>query len=669
MSLLRNPQRSSTITTVPLVALIVGLVCAGVPVFDRITPWAIALFFVACGARLWMNRPGGRLPSLPLKVLLFALSVGGIALTYGTALGVEPGLSILLLLVSLKLLETNTVRDFQVMCLLGYFLALCDLFFSQSLTLWLYVSAVFVLITAALIRFHRGAGPASLRRGTRTVGWLMIQALPLVLILFLFVPRSRQQFLLQFSQPLLGSSGMSDRLSPGSIASLVLNQDVVFRADFPDGNVPSMSQMYWRAGVLWHGDGLTWNRGPQMTPERRVGQLAGPLIRQRIILQPHGARWLYALDRPAASEARDARFMAGGYLQSSGPVLKRMQYDVFSRPENREVVLPADQRTETLRQPTHASPRVLALVRGWRTAHPTDRALVEAALQHFRTERFVYTFEPGTYESADPLGDFLFERRAGFCEHYAAAYATLMRLAGIPSRVVIGYHGGEYNALGKYVIVRQSDAHAWCEVWIKGEGWLRIDPTDVIAPDRLTSGLESFLQTRSAANQPANQTSSAVTGWRDLQRDARLAWDNLNHQWDLRVLGFDEENQRTFLTSFGLGDFKWVDVLVWMVIPSAMVLGLVGLWLRRPGRSPGDPVVHAYARFCQRLAAAGLPREPAEGPHHFGERAAAHFPAAAAQIRAIIALYTALRYSSEPPSPTLLRRALRTLPRRLRSAS
>jgi transglutaminase-like putative cysteine protease len=495
----------------------------------------------------------------------------------------------------------------------------------------------------------------------------MIQALPLVLILFVFLPRSRQQFLMQFSQPLLGSSGMSDRLSPGSIASLALNQEVVFRADFPDGNVPSMSQMYWRAGILWHGDGLTWTRGPQMTPERRVGQLTGPLVRQRIILQPHGLRWLYALDRPAAVEARGAHFEAGGILQSNRPVLKRMQYDVFSRPENREVILPADQRVETLRLPAHTSPDVVALVRGWRTAHPADRALVEAALQYFRTERFVYTLEPGTYESADPLRDFLFERRAGFCEHYAAAYATLMRLAGIPSRVVIGYHGGEYNSLGKYVMVRQSDAHAWCEVWIKGEGWLRVDPTDVIAPDRLTSGLDTFLQTRAGANQPANQSSSAVTGWRDLQREARLAWDNLNHQWDLRVLGFDEENQRTFLASFGFGDFKWIDFLVWMVTPSALILGLVGLWLRRPGRSPSDPIVRTYARFCQRLASAGLPREPAEGPHHYGERAATHFPAAAAQIRAIIALYTALRYSPTPPAPALLRRALRALPRRLRT--
>jgi transglutaminase-like putative cysteine protease len=458
---------------------------------------------------------------------------------------------------------------------------------------------------------------------------------------------------------------MSDTLSPGSISNLVLNQDVVFRADFPDGNVPSMPQMYWRAGILWRGDGLTWVRGPQLTPEKRFGQLAGPLVRQRIILQPHGARWLYALDRPAAIELRGAHFEAGGFVQSNRPVLKRLQYDVFSRPENREFVLPADQRVETLRLPSHVSPRALALVRDWRAAYPTDRALVDAALQHFRTERFVYTLQPGAYEGPNALDEFLFERRAGFCEHYAAAFATLMRFANIPSRVVIGYHGGEYNTLGKYIIVRQSDAHAWCEVWIKGEGWVRVDATDVIAPDRLTSGLETFLQTRSGANQPGNQVSSAVTGWREVLREGRLAWDNLNHQWDLRVLGFDEENQRTFLASFGFGTFQWVDFVLWMAIPGTVILAVVGFWQRRPGRSPHDPVVQLYERFCQRLATAGLPREPSEGPSRYGERAAARFPAVAPQIRAIIELYTALRYAPTPPSPTLLRRALRALPHRL----
>ena len=659
MKLFHRPV--SAIATAPLVAIGLGLVLAAAPLFGRMAAWVVALFFAACGARLLMNRRGARLPALPLKVVLFGAGAGGIALTYGTALGIEPGLSILLLLVALKLLETNTVRDFQVVALLGYFLALCDLFFTQSFTVWLYVAAVFALLTAALVHFHRGKNAGGFRAAARRSGVLLLQALPIIVLLFLFFPRTRQQFAMQFSQSLLGTGGMSDSLSPGSIASLALGRALVFRAEFPHGHVPSMSVMYWRAGVLWHGDGLTWVRGATLDPEPRAGQLGGAGVRQLIIVEPHGAHWLYALDRPA-SGVRGGRLEPGGFLQSERPVLKQMQYEVISRPENRETTLPDEQREAALGPPSRTSPHIQALVNVWRAAHPDDRELVAAALHYFRNERFTYTLDPGTYPDANALDEFLFERRAGFCEHYAAAFATLMRVAGIPSRVVLGYHGGEYNALGKYVIVRQSDAHAWCEVWLKGEGWERVDPTEMIAPDRLSSGLDSFLETRAAADPNAAQPSAAATGWRELRRELRLAWDNVNYQWDLRILGFDEDHQRSALATLGFGGFGWVEKSLWVAIVLALLLGSIGLWQRRPGHPPLDEAGRAYARFCRALAAAGLPREPCEGPHRFGERAAARFAAHAAAIREITALYARLRYAPTAPPAAELIRAVRGLP-------
>ena len=657
MNLFHRP--ASAIATGPLVAVEAALALAAAPLFGRMAPWVVALFFAACGARLLMNWRDVRLPSLPLKVVLFGAGAGGIALTYGTALGIEPGLSVILLLVALKLLETNTVRDFQVIALLGFFLALCDLFFTQSFGMWLYVAVIVALLTSALVHFHRGRNAGPFRRAARRSGVLLLQALPIIVLLFIFFPRSQQQFVMQFSQPLTGSGGMSDSLSPGSIASLALGREPVFHASFPDGNMPSMSAMYWRAGVLWRGDGLTWWRGQRMDP--KSVPLGGAAVRQRIIVQPHGAHWLYALDRPVGG-VRGARPEAGGILASERPVMKAMQYEVFSRPENRETALPAVQRHAATGRPSRISPHVQTLVNVWRAAHPDDRGLVDAALHHFRNERFTYTLEPGTYTSADPLDEFLFERRAGFCEHYAAAFASLMRIAGIPSRVVIGYHGGEYNALGKYVIVRQSDAHAWCEVWIRGEGWERVDPTEMIAPDRLSSGLDSFLETRAAAAPNAARPSAAATGWRELRREIRLAWDNVNYQWDLRILGFDEDTQRAALATLGFGSFGWVEMGVWIVIVIALILGSIGLWQRRPGRPPLDEAGRAYARFCHALAAAGLPREPSEGPHRFGERAAARFTAHAAAIREIAALYARLRYAPDAPPAAEFIRAVRGLP-------
>jgi transglutaminase-like putative cysteine protease len=663
---MNRPDRSRAnggISTTPLAGVIAGLVLAVLPLVPKAAGWVLALFAVMCGVRLFLNRPGTRLPSLPVKIILFALGIGGVVLTYGTVLGIEPGLDILLVLVSLKLLEANSGRDFQVLTLIGFFLVLCGLFFSQDLLLWLYLAAVVTLLTATLIRFHRGAGPASYRRSTTLALVLFAQALPVVALLFLFFPRVYGGFRFQFSQSLLNTTGMSDRLSPGSVSSLALNDQIVFRAYFPDSATPLMSAMYWRGTVLWRGDGLNWIQGPQLSQERRLGQLGGPGIRQRISLQPHGARWLFALDRPA-NEVRGASYQPGGCLQSRRTIVSQFHYEVVSRPENREATLPADQRVETLRPPAHISPRVQTLVNGWKRDHSDPRELVESALRYFRREHFTYTLEPGTYNDATALDDFLFERRRGFCEHYAAAFATLMRLCGIPSRIVIGYHGGEFNALGRYVIVRQADAHAWCEVWMKDAGWQRVDPTDVIAPERISSGLTSFLESRAAqANPNAGQSSTAATGWRELQRDFRLAWDNINYQWDLRVLNFDEDTQRNFLFSLGLGTASWPEIAVWVAVVIALILAVIGLWMRRPGQGARDEITRGYARFHRVLKRAGLPREPWEGPQHFGERAAAHFAPHAATIREITKLYIALRYGAEDPAPRAFLQAVRRLPR------
>jgi protein-glutamine gamma-glutamyltransferase len=655
VSIFRGPH--STIATPPLAALVLGLVLAAAPLFGRVAGWAFALFCAAGAARLLMNRPGARLPSLAGKVLLFGIGFGGILLTYGAFVGIEPGLSGLLLLVSLKLLETNTVRDFQVIALLGFFMALCALFFAQNLALWLYVLTVFVLLTAALVHFHRGPGARRPGRSLRLGAALLLQALPIVALLFAFFPRGSQQSVV-FMQPAATGGGMSDQLSPGSVASLALGSEVVFRAEFPDGNAPSMSAMYWRGGVLWQGNGLNWQRGRSLSVEDSA--LRGATIRQRIILEPHGGLGLFALDRPA-TEIRGAFLDAGGFLQTQRPVLKQVPYEVISRPDNRETELPPDHLRETLRQPQVISPQIRALVAGWRSAHSQDRDLADAALRYFRSERFTYSLAPGTYNGPGALDEFLFRRRTGFCEHYAAAFATLMRVAGIPSRVVLGYHGGEFNARGRYVIVRQSDAHAWCEVWIKGEGWLRLDPTDVIAPDRLSSGLTSYLENRAAST--AGNTSSAAAGWREVRRDLRLVWDNLSYQWDLHVLSFDGDGQKTFLATIGLGDFRWVEMTLTQIVGAAVLLGALGLWQRRPRRAPADAVSRAYARFCAALATAGVPREPWEGPLQFGERAAAHCAPHATAIREIATLYARLRYGAAPPSPAAFLRAVRALPR------
>ena len=662
MSLFRKSRYASDIATVPLVGLILALALAILPLADRVTGWVLAAFAVICVVRLALNRPGARLPSTPFKIILFAAGIGGVALTYGSVIGIQPGFSILTVLICLKLIEAHGSRDFHVLALLGFFLVLCDLFFSQDLVRWLYVAAILVLLLATIVRFHRGAGTRSSPRAIGLAFTLLAQALPLAALLFVFFPRVYGGFRFQFSQSLLYTGGMSDELSPGSVSSMAMNDEIAFRVDFPDGNMPPISAMYWRGGVLWRCDGLKWRLEPSLSHDRRPGQLTGPGVRQRISLQPHGARWLFALDRPV-SEVRGATYLPGSVLHSMQVITSRFRYEIVSKPDNHELTLRNDQRAAALQLPVHIAPRVRALVDSWKAESADPRQIIESARRFFRHGNFVYTLQPGAYSEAHGLEEFLFDRQQGFCEHYAATFATLMRIAGIPSRIVIGYHGGEFNSLGQYVIVRQSESHAWCEVWLKDTGWVRVDPTNLIAPDSLSSSLASYLETHAAQTNPGSaQLSLTATGWRAILHDMQLVWDSINYQWDLRVLNFDEEAQHNFLFALGLNTISRAEIFVWIFVAVAVFVAALSFWLRRP-RGKTDRIVRGYDRFCAALANAGLPREPWEGPQHFGARAARRFPEQAALIERISTLYTELRYSPGPPVPQSFLKAVRRLPR------
>ena len=651
-------RKPGAVEMAPLALACTGLALAGVPLASRVAGWVNALLAVAIVVRLVLNRRAQRLPSLPTKLLLLASGALGVAATFGSIVGVGAGLSILLLLVSLKLLETETVRDFQVLTVLGYFLALCDLFFSQDLLAWLYVALVLTVLTAGLVRFHRRAGACGLGEAGRTACTLLLQALPVAALLFLFTPRAYLGIPFRFASSLLGTQGMTDRLAPGDLASLVLNDAVAFRAGFPDGTLPAPADMYWRGPVLWRGEGFKWGQGARLSLEALRGRLAGAAIRQRISMAPSGGRFLFALDRPESASA-NAVFQFGGWLKSERPIQNTLQYEAVSRTENREAVLALDHRDAALELAAPPSPEVRALAAAWRAGAANERAVVANALRYFRTEPFTYTLEPGTY-GADGLEEFLFRRRAGFCEHYAAAFATVMRVAGVPSRIVVGYRGGEF-APGDYAIVRQNCAHSWCEVWIAGSGWLRVDPTEAIAPERVSQSLAPHLQTR-GAQAAAGGGAQAAWRWSDIPRQLGLVWDSVNYHWDLHVLNFDEDRQRSFFAWAGLGRFRWIEILGWSALAATALLALVALWLRRPARFRTDAVTRGYERFCKRLAAAGVAREPWEGAMGFSERAARAFPEHAAALQRIGALYAALRYARTPGPVAEFAAAVRGMP-------
>jgi hypothetical protein len=306
-----------------------------------------------------------------------------------------------------------------------------------------------------------------------------------------------------------------------------------------------------------------------------------------------------------------------------------------------------------------------ALADRWRAGTTGPIGIVENALRHFRREAFVYTLTPPALGS-NPTDAFLFETRAGFCEHYASAFTLLMRIAGIPSRVVTGYLGGEYNELGDYLIVHQADAHAWSEVWIEGRGWTRIDPTAAVAPERVRRRIE-FVDGRVGA--PVRFLGDDLRFIGDLGRRLRLSLDTLNTRWEMWVLGYNSRRQSDILSLLGLKSAQPWSVGALMVGASALVVLLLASFTFDRRRYPEDPVTRLYRKFCDRLAAVGLERAPYEGAQDFAARAGAARPDLKPDIERISSLYCRLRYGrrSDPGLADELRALVRGFrPRRRR---
>ena len=635
----------------PLLWLAAALLFTLPPMFGTLAVWVPLLFLLTLAAKFWMEPRGYRLRSPFWKLLLGALIVSAVFLTYGSLRGIEPGVSMVVVLMSLKILEAHTAREFQVMVLVAWVLCLCGFFLSQDLAIALCLLVAFTLLLAALVQFHRGSAPGAVWPPMRMAGKLLAQAVPLIVILFLLFPRITTGLRFQIAQSSLAASGFSARLSPGSVTSLATSSEAAFRAEFPDGKIPPAPAMYWRGVVMWQGEGLEW-RAPQAPAAIRRRAPTGSdldLIRQWITIEPHGERWMFALDWPALPPS-GATLAPGHYLWSGQPIRKPRRYEVKSYPEIHEKELRPRERAMLLQVPGWISPATRQLAESWNRPGVDPRTVVESALRFFQTEGFRYSISPGPYKAND-RDEFLFRRRLGFCEHYAASFATLMRLAGIPARVVVGYLGGEYNEFGRFFLIRQSDAHAWCEVWLPEKGWQRVDPTSAVAPERVNLGFDSFLQRQAGASQSDNFRRGLA---RNLARqpifnNARLAWESLNYTWDTRVLSFDAEAQQSLVAVIGPGSGPLPFFIGGVLIVVGFLAAYAG-WMRISSRPATDSVKALYERFCHKVARLGAPRDPWEGPFDFAARASRLLPEQSERIRRISDTYIALRYSSEPGS-------------------
>jgi len=607
---------------------------------DRVPVWASLTCAALIAWRLLIAPRGRWLPGRVARAVL-ALGMAAVVLArFHTLNGLAAGTTLLILMAALKLLETRTLRDELVLTGAGLFLLLAACLDRQglpraplyALQAWACCAAVAALATPTL------PARAALALAARS----LLLAAPLGLALFLFFPRLPGSFW-AIPRGNVALTGLSESMAPGNISQLVADYSVAMRVQF-EGPRPA-GPLYWRGPVLHGFDGRTWRRSDSAFQARTALQFLGAPVRYRVALEPTHRRYWFALDTPAQSPAARVFLTYDYQLLSADPVNETARYQGVSYLQTRAAAaLGALSRREDTALPAAGNPRTRALAQALREQAGSDAALVEAALDYLRRGGFVYSLEPQPL-GPDAVDDFLFRTHEGFCEHYAAAFVTLMRAAQLPAHVVTGYLGGEWNPIGEFLEVRQADAHAWAEVWLEGRGWTRIDPTAVVAPERLRRGVLELLPNAFSASERLLYQSAWLSGL--LQR-----WEAASAWWSDHVVKFNYDSQLELLQRLGVRTPDARD-LGWAF--TAALLGWLGLvaWhfnrrIRQAARL--DPLARAYLRLCRKLARAGATRPAHLGPLDYAQQVGRQRPDLAAAVQALCQQYARLRYGAAAPA-------------------
>jgi transglutaminase-like putative cysteine protease len=629
------------------------------PHAPHVPGWTVAFCLAALLIRLvagWQRRP------LPSRALLFAfagVAIAGVLFSYGSIFGRDSAVTLLLAMTVLKLLEMHTQRDITVAVVLCYFLAITNFFYNQTMFTAVYSVAAAWLITGTMVSLEHQATPARFQQVVRTSGVLLAQAVPVMLILFVLFPRLEGPL---WGLPRIensGRTGLSDQMSPGSMSRLSLSDDIAFRVSF-DGPTPDTKQLYWRGPVLWDYDGRTWKAGQRITLSDLRYQSLGPALNYAVTLEPHDQRWMFVIDLP--SRLPEKSVLTRDYqVISYAPIRQRLRYTAESHPEYRVGTDALSAELErALELPANAAPRTRGLIRQWVADGQSPRELAERVLRMFREQPFIYTLEPPPLER-DPVDQFLFQTRRGFCEHFASSFAVMMRAAGVPTRVVTGYLGGEINPVDGYLVVRQSEAHAWAEIWTRDDGWIRVDPTAAVSPLRIESGIATAL--------PDTDTQPLLrrTQLKWLIK-LRHRWDAVTNAWNQWVLGYSQERQSRFLSSFGFSNVGWQDMIITLMIATAVIVSAFAIAMfMRLRRKDADVVQRLWLRYCNVMAARGVTRKASEGPRDFTERVASRLPSLRERARRIGELYIELRYGNAGSENQRDLSALRELREQIRS--
>ncbi len=623
--------------------LIFLLSSIGLIVLPHVYHLHLAVFGFFCLLLVWrfvgIWKPE-RLPTFPIILLLIVCGMAILYTQHRGILGRDGGTSLFVIALGLKLMEIKSERDLYLINYLAFIVAASQFLYEQSILMAAYILFVCCVLLATLVYINSYV--AQTGTSLKKAAVIVAQAIPMAIVVFILFPRVEAPRWLLFNDEQKAKMGLSDSMEPGFITDLGMSDELVFRVKFT-GAIPPSKQRYWRGPVLTQTDGKKWTQANDLSYQKYLDKptFSGKPYQYTLLMEPQEKNWVFALDMPA-DYPNPLRQNANYQLITSDDLRKRTEFKLMSYPAYNTGYLTKTEYKDARQLPGKPSENIKQLVTQLHGFDSQPDEFINQLLNHFRKEDFHYTLTPPLMED-NPIETFLFETRYGFCSHYASAFVYLMRVADIPARVVTGYQGGEFNEVGSFLEIKQADAHAWAEVWLDKQGWVRVDPTAAIAPERIEKNIDI------ARLVPGGLISYATPGSGqaafNLLKQARQLWSNVDYNWQRWVINYNNANQASFLSSFGIADFK--TMVYWMMAIVGIITALLSLFLLYQRPKSTDRTLIVYNRFLKKIAKAGLSKKPGEGARDFAERIKPKLPEQAVSIEQITTAFISQRYGSK----------------------
>ena len=624
----------------PISWVVLSLFLVSFPHSIHLPVWLSFFVIILLCWRLYIALSHKEMPSKYYLIIISLMAFLGIYLTFNTTIGKTAGSALLILLVTIKLFESRTTRDYRLIMSLSFFIMATNFLFSQGIPTLVLMLVTVPFLLISLMRITQFPTPLNFKQDMSMALRLSFLALPLMLVLFILFPRLPGPLWQLPSDSNTAETGLSETMSPNNISQLITSHALAFRVKF-ETDPPPHHQLYWRAIVLWNFDGRNWTKGENKKKTIQTVEAISTPISYRITLEPHHKNWVFALDMPY-SVPSEINYKHDFLLRSRNKIdsLKQYQLNAVLQYYIGQQISPAE-KSAALQYPVNSNPKTIALAQQWQQELKTPERIIQKALDFFNRENFIYTLQPGKTTGQNISDDFLFNTQKGFCQHYASSFALLMRAANIPARIVLGYQGGQLNPLNQVFSIRQSDAHAWVEVWLKNKGWVRIDPTAAVAPERIENSIDAALEN-------SNSRPFFMRLNNGILRKLNQYWDVIDNNWKQWVIGYSAKRQRDLISDFIDGTAKATDLIIYLFISLTLLMLCIAVYIIQPFRQgENDKAKVLYEKFCRKLETYGLKRKIHTGPNDFAQIAIKKFPHQQQEILYITQLYVAIQYRSK----------------------